>query len=491
MFPHETELKLWLHPGDVSAFARHPRLRRAKAMSQSLHTLYFDTPDLRLAKKGVALRVRRLGKRWVQTLKTEDGQSGGLSKRLELESPVAGPALDFSAFPKKVIDKLAPPKRRDSLVPVYETRFRRTAWNLRAHDGSRIEVALDVGEIIAGKRREPLCEVELELKSGTPDALYELAEMLAQTILLVPYEPSKAARGARLAAGLNPQPVKSVSPMIEKTMPVGAGFAAILRSDLSQLQANLPGLLLDNDPEYCHQARVAIRRMRSAIKLFRKLFRVPDSLLEEIKALGDTLGKLRDADVFVLETLPRLQEKLSPAQFGLLARRANAHRRVQREATLAAVHVPATGRCLIEFQRWLSGMEPVAHDGRLDRYATGKLEVMVERIALSAGQFAAYSAEERHALRVQVKRLRYACEHFSNVIRIKKPFVRALADLQDKLGVLNDQAVALRHIAALNPDGKLDPAQSAIESWLKQEQEVNLSLLGECLQLFSRKRPIW
>lgn len=489
--PQETELKLWLHPGDVSAFAGHPRLRRAKAVSQSLHTLYFDTPDFRLAKKGVALRVRRLGKRWVQTLKTEGERSGGLSRRLELETPLASPQPDFSLFPRTIADKLVPAKRRASLVPVYETRFKRTAWNLRAPDGSRIEVALDVGEIIAGRRQEPLCEVELELKSGVSGALFELAEMLAQKILLVPYEPSKAARGARLAAGLKSQPVKSVSPMLEKTMPVGAGFAAILRSDLSQLQANLPGLLLENDPEYCHQARVAIRRMRSAIRLFRKLCRVPDSLLAEIKALGDALGKLRDADVFVLETLPRLKEKLSPAQFGLLARRAKAHRRVQREAALAAVHAPATGRCLLEFQRWLSGMEPVSHDVRLDRYAAGKLEVMVDRIAMSAGQFAAYSAEERHALRVQVKRLRYACEHFSSVIKIKKPFAHALADLQDKLGTLNDQTVALRYIAALNPDGKLDPALSAIESWLNQEHEVNLSLLGECLQLFSRNRPLW
>lgn len=491
VFPQETELKLWLHPEDAGAFMKHPRLGRARAASQTLHTLYFDTPDFRLAGNGIALRVRRAGNRWVQTLKTEGEQSGGLSRRLELETPAGGPEPDFSLFPRKIVDRLIPPKRRASLTPVYETRFDRTAWNLRAPDGSRVEVALDVGEIIAGRRKESLCEVELELKSGSPDALFELAEILAQKILLIPYEPSKAARGARLAADLKSQPVKALSPQLEKKMPVCAGFAAIFRTDLSQLQANLPGLLLEKDPEYCHQARVAIRRLRSAVRLFRKLCPVPESQLAEIAALGDALGKVRDADVFVLETLPRLQARLSPEQFGLLSRRAKAHRRVQREATLAAVHSPVTGACLVSLQRWLIRMESASTEVRLNRYAAGKLEILFDRVAMSAGNFAHYSADERHALRVQVKRLRYACEHFSTLISLKKPFLSGLAELQNSLGMMNDEVVALHHIALMNADGRLNEARAEIEKWVNEEISAKLSLLGECLQLFSRNRPIW
>lgn len=487
----ETELKLWLHPDDVAAFIKHPRLRRARPVKHALRTLYFDTPDFKLAKKGVALRVRKAGRRWVQTLKTEGDQSGGLSRRLELETPVAGPELDFSQFPAKLVDRLIPPKRRASLSPVYETRFVRTAWNLRMSGGGRIEVALDVGEIVAGRRKQPLCEVELELKSGSPDSLFALADMLAQTILLIPFEPSKAARGAELAAGLKPQPIKAISPVLEKKMPVCAGFAAILRSDLSQLQANLPGLLLDKDPEYCHQARVAIRRLRSAVRLFRKLCPIPDLRIVEIAALGNALGKLRDADVFVLETLPRIEAKLSPEQFRLLSRRAKASRRLQRQATLAAVHSPTTGTCLIALQKWLIEMESASTEVRLDRYAAGKLEVLFDRIAMSAGNFTHYSSDERHALRVLVKRLRYACEHFSALISLKKPFLSGLAALQDRLGMMNDEVAALRHIASMNADGRLNEAQADIEKWVNGENSAKLSLLGECLQLFSRNRPIW
>lgn len=491
VLPQETELKLWLHPDDVDAFLDHPRLKRARPVRLTLHTLYFDTPDLKLAKKGVALRVRKAGRRWLQTLKTEGERSGGLSKRLELETPVGGPALDFTQFPEKIVDKLIPAKRRAKLSPVYETRFVRTAWNLRTPEGSCVEVALDVGEIIAGTRRRPICEVELELKSGKPDALFELAGILAQKILLIPYEPSKAARGAQLAAGLKPQPVKAISPILQKKMPVCSGFAAILLSDLSQLQANLPGLLLESDPEYCHQARVAIRRLRSAARLFRKLCPVPDAQLAEIAALGDALGRLRDADVFVLETLPRIQAGLSPEQFGLLSRRAKARRRAQREATLAAVHSPATGACLIALQKWLIGMESASTEVRLDRYAAGKLEVLFDRIAMSAGNVAHYSADERHALRVLVKRLRYACEHFSTLISLKKPFLSDLAALQGRLGMMNDEVVALNLIAEMNTDGHLNEAQADIKKWVNGENSAGLSLLGECLQLFSRNRPIW
>lgn len=487
----ETELKLWLHPDDVGAFSKHPRLRRARPVKHVLRTLYFDTPDCRLAKKGVALRVRKAGRRWVQTLKTEGEQSGGLSRRLELEMQVAGPALDFSRFPAKLVDRLIPVKRRASLSPVYETRFVRTAWNLRMPDGSRIEVALDAGEIVAGRRKQPLCEVELELKSGSPNSLYALAGRLAQTVLLIPYEPSKAARGARLAAGLKPQPIRAASPRLDKKMTVCAGFAGILRSDLSLLQANLPGFLLDKDPEYCHQARVAIRRFRSAARLFRKLCAVPDALLAEISALGDALGGLRDEDVLVLETLPRLQTSLSPEQFGLLSRRAKARRRMQREAALTAVHSPETGACLIALQQWLVRMESVSSEVRLDRYAAGKLEVLFDRVAMSAGDFARYSARERHALRVQVKRLRYACEHFSSLIAMQKPFVSGLAEIQDRLGVMNDLVVAKRQIADLNGDGRLNVAVADIGKWAEEENRANLSLLGDCLQLFSRNRPIW
>lgn len=489
--PTETELKLWLHPDDAGAFAGQPRLRRAKATQQALHTLYFDTPDFRLAKIGVALRVRKVGRRWVQTLKTEGEQSGGLSRRLELETPVARPQPDFAQFPARLVAKLIPPKRRARLSPVYETRFRRTTWNLRAADGSRIELALDVGEILAGGRSEPVCEVELELKSGTPASLHALAGVLAQHVLLIPCDASKAARGARLAAGLAPQPLKATAPVLRKKMPLCTGLAAILRADLAQLQANLPGFLLTADPEYCHQARVAIRRLRSAARLFRKLCPLPAERLAEVAALGDALGRARDADVFVLETLPRLREILSPGQFTLLARRAGRHRRAQREAALAAVRLPATGACLIALQQWLTQLEATAAGGRLAAFAAGKLEVLFDRVAVSASHFAELSPEARHALRVQLKRLRYASEHFSGLVPMPRSFQAGLADLQDGLGRLNDQVVALREVAGLNPDGRLTEAVAAMQRWAEAENRANLPALEAALQLFSQQSPPW
>lgn len=489
--PQETELKLWLHPDDVVAFERHPRLARARAVRQRLVTRYFDTPDFRLANKGIALRVRRVGRRWLQTLKTEGGQGGGLSTRLELETPVAGPAPDLSRLPAKLVDRLIPRKRRASLVAVYETRFTRTAWRLRAADGSRVEVALDVGEICAGRRKAPLCEVELELKAGSPDALYALAMTLAQRCLLLPFAASKAARGAQLAAGAAPQPVKAESPRLDRKMSPCQGFVAILRADLAQLLANLPGVLTDPDPEYCHQARVAIRRLRSAVRLFRKVCALPAERLAEIAALGDALGEARDADVLVLETLPRLQAVVPEQHYRVLLRRAARQRRDRRAAMLSVLRAPATGACLIALEDALNRLDARASRGRLRTFAAGRLSRLFDRVAPAAARFAELAPEARHALRVQVKRLRYACEHFSSLLPPEKSFQSALARIQDGLGLLNDQVVALRDIARLNTDGRLDAALQAVRRWAEAENRARLPVLAKDLQLFSRKRPSW
>jgi inorganic triphosphatase YgiF len=231
--PSETELKLWLHSGDIEAFRALARLRRARPHQEPLRTIYFDTPDFKLASHGIALRVRRTGGCWVQTLKTEGERGGGLSKRLELESPVGKPMPDLSRLPAEVADRLIRKKWRAALVPVYETRFLRTAWNLRTPDGSRVEVALDRGKILAGKKSEALCEVELELKSGSVEALHALAQTFARRVLLIPFDASKAARGARLAVGKAYKPVGAVLPELERNMPACIAFAQIARACLA------------------------------------------------------------------------------------------------------------------------------------------------------------------------------------------------------------------------------------------------------------------
>src|SRR5512139_3983610 len=253
--PQEIELKLTLPPGQTEAFMKRMARRRTLPVQQALVTRYFDTPDFALSAQGVAVRVRRVGRRWLQTLKTEGERQGGLSRRVEFEMPVSGGALDWSRFPAEAL-AYVPDALRDQVVPVFETRFHRTAWLLRGKGGAQIEVALDVGEVVAlkgiegGERRQPLCEVELELKAGQPDALFALALEWAGAFDCLPFDISKAERGVRLAHGVEAAPVKSVPLTLAAGMSVEEGFAAIVQACLAQFQANLPGVLypLPNPP---------------------------------------------------------------------------------------------------------------------------------------------------------------------------------------------------------------------------------------------------
>lgn len=489
--PRETELKLWLFPGDAEVFVSHPRLGRARPHRERLRTLYFDTPDFKLAGHGIALRVRRAGRRWVQTLKTEGEKSGGLSKRLELETAVGKPIPDFSRLPAEAADRLVKKKWRARLVPVYETRFLRTAWNLRAPDGSRVEVALDVGEIVAGKRSEALCEVELELKSGAANALYDLAQNFAQQILLIPFDASKAERGTRLAAGRPRKPAGAALPELDKDMPACAALARIARDCLAQLQANLPGLLTERDPEYLHQARVAVRRLRSSAGLFKKDCPPPAREMARIADLGRALGEARDWDVFVLDTLPRLGASLPAVQMTLLGRRARAARRKARAAALDMVRRPQAGVDLLAMHRWLNGLETSRSGPELGRFARAKLAGLHESVLAGAEGFAEQSPEQRHALRIRVKRMRYALDYLGGLFGGHRKFAACFAALQDELGEMNDANTALRLLAQLNPDGRLNGPAAQLGRNLEERLQSRMPETGQTLQAFSRLAPPW
>lgn len=487
----ETELKLWLNPADIETFRSLARLGRARPREEALRTLYFDTPDFTLASHGIALRVRRTGRRWVQTLKTEGEKSGGLSKRLELETPVSKPMPDFSRLPAGITDKLIKKKWRTRLAPVYETRFRRTAWNLRAPDGSRVEVALDVGEIVAGKKSEPLCEVELELKAGSAEALYGLARTFAQKVLLIPLDASKAERGARLAAGKPRRPATAVMPELASDMPACAAFARIARACLAQLQANLPGLLQAEDPEYLHQARVALRRLRSAAGLFRKACPPPAEEMGRMAELARALGEARDWDVFVLVGLAGMIEPVPSAQKALLARRAHAARRKARAAALATARRAQTGVDLLTLHCWLNELEAAPGRPVLARMATKKLARLHEAVLAAAEGFSEQTPAQRHALRIRVKRLRYALDYLGGLFGGHGKFAACFADLQDELGELNDGVTARRFLGLLNPDGRLGTLVTQLAGSLDARMQDRIAGIDGTLREFSRLAPPW
>jgi len=505
--PLEIELKLALPQEQVQAFLHLMARRRVNPVKQSLHTRYFDTPDFDLSRQGFALRVRRAGRRWLQTLKTEGQRAGGLSTREEYETPTQGGELDWARFPEvaqvRITDDL-----RAKLETRFETRFTRTAWQIGGHGRARIEVALDVGEVCAGDRCLPICEIELELLSGSADALFELAQTWARQLDLLPFDISKAERGVRLAHGETPGPVKSVPLVLDRGMTVEEGFAASCQACLAQFQANLPGILFAgsvgtgtvgvsveganagpkpmaspphpnpppqageganagpkpiNDIEYVHQARVALRRLRAALRVYRKACVLPPPLLDELRTLVDSLGATRDWDVLCSETLPAIAEHYDdkPAWEEWMAN-LETHRarvRANMRETLANAR---PGAWLLAIQHWLyhRGWRAAAPEMRLLQMAP---QLDAARRILKKGhrgiierarEFECLSPPERHALRIAMKRQRYAAEFFQGLFKARRQarYLGLARDIQDSLGRANDAHVAVTLLDELDAD---------------------------------------
>jgi inorganic triphosphatase YgiF len=171
----------------------------------ALDNLYFDTPALTLARSKSALRLRCTPDGWLQTFKTIGNAQSGMHSRHEWEMAVAGPALEIEALLKACDDPDAAAALRAAapqLTELFRTTFTRTLWPV-VKDGTQIEAAIDRGEIIAQvdgiARSMPICEVELELKSGDEAALHALASELAASVPgLAPDDVSKAQRGYQL-----------------------------------------------------------------------------------------------------------------------------------------------------------------------------------------------------------------------------------------------------------------------------------------------------
>ena len=433
----EREIKLGL------TRAAEPALTRLAPGRRSVTSVYYDTARHELRRAGIALRLRRDGTRWLQTLKAESAPHAGLAARAEWELPVRRKALEPEAFPLEEIrsatgvDLVRLAKR---LRPVFETRFTRQSGLVQLDGDASIEVAIDRGGILAGTRREPIREVELELISGDPGALLRFAESLA---LPLAYE-SKAERGYRLAAGRPRAPRKWSMPRLNAQTDAREAFTALFSAALMQVGTNAAGMLSSRDPEYLHQLRVGLRRLRSALRAFAPILHAHKQLRRAASRFSPRLGAARDWDVFV-QHVPGVRGVSGP-------------RDAARSRALASVASARFQGFLFRSLRWLQSAPWDEAGVTLAGFASARLERLH---AKTLNGFDLSSAKRRHRLRIRVKRLRYACEFFAPCFPESDAYVAQLARLQDILGELNDIAVARRILGQL--DAAVPPRLTARE----------------------------
>ena len=487
----ETELKFRLGPGAVVRLSGHPALQGPQT-SQSLRSVYFDTPDGVLRAAGCGLRVRTTPDGFVQTLKRQTAP--GQTARDEWEVPVAAEALDRAALKATPAHRLLKGRRGD-LAPRFATtvvrRVRMVDW-----EGARIEVAFDAGELSAGDKRKPIYELELELKAGPPSALFGLARRLAQDLSIVPVFESKAERGWRLADGISRSPRRAVAMPLSPDATTAVAFRRIAMACLAQVSANAELLRVVRRPEAVHQMRVGLRRLRAAVGVFKPLLaEVERERIEtELKWLAHEADAARDLDVFIRDVFhPTALEAPSPdlAPLGrhLLAARGQAYDRV-----LTAIASPRYALMMLETTAWIETAplsdEPVAP------FAVEALDRLHHQVEHRARDLTDLDADARHHLRIRAKRLRYAAEFFADLFpaRRRRPrYLKALERLQDTLGALNDLAVARDRIpgeAALDNPAVAFAAGRVIGRRERDEGALLAAAIKACGR-FHDARPFW
>jgi inorganic triphosphatase YgiF len=512
--PRETELKLLVDAGDLARLRRHPQLRalaRGKPRRLLLESVYFDTADFDLLRAGAGLRLRRTGRVWLQTLKTRREGQAGLFTRGEWESAVAGDAPDLDAIPDPALRaELGRAIEGRPLVPLLRTSVRRTRRVLEL-GASEILCDLDVGEIHTPRALLPICELELELVRGEPGVLYDLALALHETIPLRPALEGKAERGFALLLGRSAAPQRGRKAALQPESTLDDALAAILASCIEQIAANEPAARAGADPEGVHQMRVGVRRLRSALALFRPLLPLAESepLRAELRWLGDALGGARDLDVFLDETLaPLLAHALQEPALKRLRDAAREMREEQYAALRAALDSPRFPRLVLALGRLAAarGWRETATGTRAEQLAAPARALASEllsrrdaRVRRLGSRLDTLTVQEKHRLRIQVKKLRYAAEFFRGLYPQKRSqrAIRRLARLQDVLGHLNDRASADvlldRILARLGREAQPAHQRAAglVSGWALRGAESALRRLDQRWSRFAGTRPFW
>jgi inorganic triphosphatase YgiF len=457
--PLEIELKLEMAPEDRARLDASSLFAQSDGRTDRLVSTYFDTPDLDLHAAGYSLRVRRAGSRRVQTVKAEGDAAAGLFVRGEWEREIDGdhPVLDAASGP---LSLLVDEEALVGIARLFETDVKRTRHMLAVGE-SAVELAVDEGRLRAGNASEPLCELELELEHGEPQVLFDLARRLNEEVPLRLGVRSKSERGYRLVGGEAPASVKAEPVRLDPEADVREIFAVIARACMRQFRLNETLLVAMGGVEALHQARVGLRRLRSAFSLFKPLFAGDDRatwLRAELRWLAAELGEVRNLDVLVERTEGDLQARLGAA------------RAEQFDRLLTELASARTRLMMIDLAEWLligdwrtkPADEALAcRNGAM--WAADTLERHRRRLKHRGKGLAKLDDAERHEVRIEAKKLRYATEFFASLFpgkkarRRRKAFLSALESLQDDLGLLNDHVTGPEVLRQLGLDPKLAP----------------------------------
>jgi inorganic triphosphatase YgiF len=409
---------------------------------------YYDSSDFKLRRQGFNLYICERDGRRTQVLTTvlDEWEDAVASDRPDLAAPETGPHLR---------DVVAP----DELRPLFKTIVQRTTIAIEPGPSIRIEAAIDEGEIhgATGNTWEALCEIELELKNGDSAALYDVAMRLLDAASLRIEARSKAARGYMLVAteGGSVAAVHAPPIALHGSMTVESVLQNIGRGCIGHLLCNDPGALA-GDAEAVHQMRVASRRLGTALSALKPMIPADQYrwALAELKWLAGELGPARNWDVFTASLLWPVEQAL-PLDAGLkrLAQAVEQQRRAAYERVKEAIGSQRYTAALLQLARWLEARgwrdQPASEKAallfaRIGDVAPQLIEHRWRRARKRSWQFGRLSPDERHKLRISLKKLRYTIDLLEDLFDGDdvQALVRRLKPLQESLGHANDVRTA-------------------------------------------------
>ena len=494
----EFELKFEIPPANLQ---RVEAAQKKGTRSKHLQATYFDTQEGTLAAHGLAVRIRKEGRRWVQTAK---GPTSTLLERLEhsvtlaQQSGGAQPGVDLARHAGTPVGKaisqalkLQSGKDFFPLIPLYKTDIQRVA-RLVEHGGSVMDISLDQGRILSGTKSLGLCELEVELKKGQPADAVALARQWCAEFGLSLSTITKSIKGQRLRDTDSAGPAVCATALAFHPVATGAQIvAAVLQSCLTQILPNASEVAAGScHPDHVHQLRVGLRRLRTALRELEGLADAFDPLWQPTLAdVFRQLGRYRDHGYLEHDLQPQLLMAGGPSvDFGQ-----------------ASTDIPDPGAVVRTpgFQDVLLGLIGFTHksgsqvsknkvSGRsvVKKVLRSRLKKLHSQALKKGEKFTGLNETDQHRVRKRLKRLRYLSEFSAPLFKAREvnAFIAALKPTQDALGVYHDELMALQAYRKL-----------AIESqnawfgigWLTARIKPNAQLWLNEIETLVKVRPFW
>lgn len=489
----ELELKFSIDKEQLSSLSKGLRAHGARTVH--LNAQYYDTADFQLARHGLSLRLRKEGRGWIQTLKAEGAHAiARLEYNVAAEAaPGASPELMLSRHDGtpagEALRQALLGSRNARLVPCHRTELARQRCELDLPNGV-VEVALDLGTVRAGSHKAPLCELELELKSGNTAALFDLAASWVRHGGLWLDTRSKSQRGVLLANDpADHSPAQGQALKLHRRLDGRQMLCMVLGSVMSELLPNASHVASGSpDGEHIHRLRVGLRRLRTALREFRSSAKDVDPGWDAaLRRVFAELGRVRDDDA-VAETVKPVLLRAGASKLGW-------HKSAGAGDATDAVRDQAFQLTLLDILKYsLADADPRRAPARSHRACLRHLEKRLTRLhrqAVHSGKrFAKLPLNKQHQVRKRLKRLRYLAEFVApleSASAVEK-YLGFLRSAQDALGLHNDIGVAARHFRADGGPGSESHRSADI---LDQHACSTGRLAQAALRKLSDASPFW